>query len=85
VNYRVTLSPPTDETGIRVIITSPHHTAENFGTMQFWRSWMEYNATHERKLGSRLNWNALFGLAVTISVSAAFWTGMGFLIAHVWR
>ncbi len=85
MNYRVTLSPPTDGTGIRVIITSPAHDAENLRIMQFWRSWLEYNTGDERKFRWHLNWNVVFGLAVTVSVSAAFWTGVGLLIAHVWR
>jgi hypothetical protein len=32
-----------------------------------------------------INWGAFFGLAITIGIGAGFWTGVGFLVARLWR
>ncbi len=58
---------------------------ESFRDMQFWRSWLELDPSdlNEDRSGSRVNWPAVFGLALMVLVSAAFWTGVGFLIAYL--
>jgi hypothetical protein len=54
--------------------------------MKFLRSWLVYDSeipggfTHRR-----LNWRLVLGLAITVTVSASFWTGIGLLVAHIWK
>jgi hypothetical protein len=52
----------------------------------FVRSWIVYECGNEfAGTSSRLNWNAVLGLALAFGVSASFWAGAGFLIARLWR
>jgi hypothetical protein len=54
--------------------------------MQFWRSWLELDSEIEQTAKpSRVNWNAVLGVAVTLGISAAFWTGVGVAVAQIWK
>ena len=33
----------------------------------------------------RTNWAALLGLGLSLAVSAGFWAGVGWLVAHLWK
>ena len=37
------------------------------------------------EIGRRFNWGKALGVAMVVGVSGAFWTGVGFLIAHFSR
>jgi hypothetical protein len=45
------------------------------------RSWIK-NEDGERE---RTNWGAIYGLALSLVVSAGFWTGVGLLVERVWK
>jgi hypothetical protein len=80
----MTMSPQTNGTGIRVVITSPFGAPpENLRTMQVWRSWVEYSSADEDR--SVFNRNAVLGFAITLGVSAGFWTGVGLTVARIWK
>jgi|HubBroStandDraft_6_1064221.scaffolds.fasta_scaffold22211_1 hypothetical protein len=32
-----------------------------------------------------VNWGTVLGLALTVSVGAAFWTGVGLVVARLWK
>ena len=51
----------------------------------FLRSWFEIDSDFEDGGPHRINWGALAGLAVSIAVSAAFWTGAALIIERIWR
>ncbi len=49
---------------------------------QVWSSWMQGAKTPVRV---QMNWGAICALAVTVMVGAGFWTGLGFLVARLWK
>jgi hypothetical protein len=49
---------------------------------QVWRSWMQGAKTPVRV---QMNWGAICALAATVVVGAGFWTGLGFLVARLWK
>jgi hypothetical protein len=89
MSYRFTqLSPQsTHGTSVRFAVRGPWSTRpENLRDMQFWRSWLEIDSeVDETRPHSRINWNAILGLAVMTVVSSGFWAGVGFMISRVWR
>ena len=88
MSYRLTqLSPQSTENKLRVIVSHSWSTApENFREMQFWRSWLELDSDLEREVPrSRFNWSLVCGFVVALGVSAAFWFGLGSLIARLLR
>jgi hypothetical protein len=48
----------------------------------FLQSWIEDDESNAPK---RTNWGAISGLALSVVVSAGFWTGLAVLIQRVWR
>jgi hypothetical protein len=56
----------------------------NLREMKFLRSWLVYDSQIESGFEHRrLNWRLVLGLAIVITVSASFWTGIGLLVAHI--
>jgi hypothetical protein len=53
--------------------------------VQFWRSWLQHNANPHRSACGLMSWGTVFGLALTVVVGASFWTGVGFLVARLWK
>jgi hypothetical protein len=49
---------------------------------QVWRSWMQGAKTPVRL---QMNWSAICAMAATVVVGAGFWTGLGFLVARLWK
>ena len=89
MSYRFSqLSPQgTNGNNVRISVQGPWNTSpDRFRDIQFWRSWLELDSEidHPAK-PSRVNWNAVLGLAVTLGVSAAFWTGVGVAVAQIWK
>ena len=86
MSYRISQLSP-QSTNIRVRVQGRlNEPPENFREMQFWRSWLEFDseqAADRQGPPSRINWNAVLGLAVMFGISAGFWTGVGLLIARL--
>jgi len=56
----------------------------NLREMKFLRSWLVYDSQIESGFAHRrLNWRLVLGLAIMVTVSASFWTGIGLLVAHI--
>ena len=90
MSYRFSqLSPQVSTNGrsVRFAVRGPwSDPPEKFGDVQFLRSWFEFNSEDgEECRPHRVNWNAILGLALVAAISAAFWTGVGFLTAHFLR
>jgi len=51
----------------------------------FLHSWLENEDCGNAQSDKKLNWGAISGLVISLSVSGAFWIGIGSLIAHVVR
>jgi len=90
MSYRITqLSPQTSTRGssIRVLVNHEDNTRpEGLGNMQFLRSWFEYDFHASRsKRGQRLNWNAVWGLAIMVGISGGFWGGLALVVSRMAR
>jgi hypothetical protein len=69
-----------------VVIASPWSAPpENLRNMRFWRSRIEYYSPSDERQQACINWNAVMGIMITFGISAGFWAGMGFAIAHIWK
>lgn len=82
------LSPPMDtrNTGREFFVpTSSGSLPEGAWDVQFWRSWLQHNANPHRSACGLMNWGTVFGLALTVVVGASFWTGVGLLVARLWK
>jgi len=54
--------------------------------LQILRSWYEYDSEAELARPRRsLNWNMLLGAVIVVGISASFWTGVGILVARIWK
>jgi hypothetical protein len=54
--------------------------------MKFLRSWLVHDSDLEaNRTHGRVNRNVLLGLVLATAVSAGFWTGVGLMVAHVWK
>jgi hypothetical protein len=83
VNHRVSLTPAARGAGIRVVITAPWNAPpQNFQSMRFWRSRLEFDSGKGVR-PARFNWNLILGLVVMVGVSASFWTALGLAVSHV--
>ena len=51
----------------------------------FLHSWLENENAKSTQVPKRLNWGAMAGLVISLSISSAFWVGIGSLIAHFAR
>ena len=80
MNYRLQLSPIStqDSTATESWDVPP----SNWEDMRFFRSWLVYGSGGEPDRVRGINWNAMLGLALVLIVSAAFWAGLGFLLAY---
>jgi len=52
--------------------------------MSFLSSWLEDDSAPERTT-RRLNWGAVSGLALSLTISAAFWAGVVLIIERILR
>jgi hypothetical protein len=52
----------------------------------FVESWFE-NSTNrtENPVPHRINWGAILGLALSVTVSVGFWGGVVWIVARVWK
>lgn len=89
MSYRLSqLAPQVSTRGsnIRVVVANTRSTQpDKFGDMEFWRSWIEFDGEARPRSNSRVNWNALLGLALTVGISAGFWTGAAALATQIWK
>jgi hypothetical protein len=52
----------------------------------FLPSWFAFDSDSEFEArGRRINWGAISGMALSIGFSTAFWAGLAWMIARVWR
>jgi len=75
----------THRTGIRVVVQAPPNAPPerspcvDFGS-GFYRSDLDQgDAT------GLINWGTVFGLTLTVIIGASFWTGVGMLLARLWK
>ncbi len=84
--YKVSqLSPNANRSAMRAVVTRPGRSStSDFANFQLWRSWLEFDSELDDKpAGAAINWNALLGLALTLAISAAFWSGVGVAVVQI--
>jgi hypothetical protein len=84
MSYKVLkLSPSADGTQTRIAIQSSKGMLSDSSDTRFLRSWLVYDSELDAcKPAGRINWNVALGLLLILATSAAFWAGVGFLIAQ---
>ena len=89
MSYRLSqLSPRTSTRGFEVKLAVHRAWGSSPGSpdAQFLRTWLEDDSDLDANAAEGgINWGALSGLALAIVVSATFWTGVGWIVAHIWR
>ena len=89
MSYKSQLFPlsSTCETPLRQRISQAWGSSpSNLEDTRFLRSWLVYDSELETgRTRGRVNWNMVLGLALAATVSAGFWTGVGLVIARVWK
>jgi hypothetical protein len=54
--------------------------------MSFLQAWFENDSTSGRGgKGMRVNWGAVCGMALSLAVSASFWTGVVVMVERIWK
>jgi len=52
----------------------------------FLQSWFEDDAVASgSRESARTNWGAIGGMALSIAISASFWTGVGLIVERIWK
>lgn len=58
---------------------------ESFWDVQSQDSRVDHSGAIEEGSRRRLNWYAILGMTLAVAVGAGFWTGVGYIAAHLWR
>jgi hypothetical protein len=88
MSYRVSqLSPLTSTEGTHMRIAIQGHLSDplDLSNATFLRSWLVYDSREDDEPAFRLNWNVALGMLLVTGISAGFWTGVGLLVAQVWK
>lgn len=82
MSYRITQLSPQTSTRVSNIRVSAREDLppERMKSMQFLRSWFEYDFRAASTSRKHLNWNAVLGMGLMFGVSAVFWTAVGVMI-----
>lgn len=58
----------------------------NLDEVKFYRTWLVFDSECDPRLGkSRMNWNLIGGVALTILVSVSGWAGIAWCVARLWK
>src|SRR5271168_1761497 len=65
-------------------------TLSRFRAMERWpihpfQSWLARNPDTDRSTRRSVSWGKMLGLALTVKTGATFWTGVGLLVARLWK
>ena len=64
----------------------PSATPADWEEASFFRSWIVYDCAMQAEFAPRrFNWSLVLGLLLASAVSASIWTGMGLMIARLWK
>jgi hypothetical protein len=82
------LSPLTSTEGThwRIAIQGHWNDPLDLTNATFLRSWMVYESLlDDGESRVHINWNVALGMLMVVGISAGFWTGVGLLVAQVWK
>jgi hypothetical protein len=71
---------------LRTVVIQQHWSAPSASSMEagFLQTWFESDGDLEDS-ASGSNWGAIYGLALSVAISASFWAGVAWIVARVWR
>jgi hypothetical protein len=71
----------------RRVVIQQHWSVPSASSMEagFLQTWFESDGDLEDSAASGTNWGAIYGLALSVAVSASFWAGVAWMVARVWR
>jgi len=83
----IKFSPQASTRAIRMRAVSepwsdPHGPSRDLG---FLRSWLEDDSSPLKIEPRRVNWGAISGLGLSLTVSAGFWIGVVVVVQRLWR
>jgi hypothetical protein len=80
------LTPQGTHSSRKIEVHAPWQSPGNSPEVPLLRSWFEGDSGADAtRVQGRINWNTLMGLALVLGVSTGFWTGVGLLIARLWK
>ena len=88
MSYKVfQLSPltSTEGTHMRMAVQGHWNDPLDLSNATFLRSWLVYDSGEDDEPAFRLNWNVALGMLLVTGISAGFWTGVGLMVAQVWK
>jgi hypothetical protein len=90
MNYKLQFSPisSTGESHVSGPLQERWGTPfSNWEDAKFFRSWLVFDSFDleiARNRG-RFNWNLLLGMVLVLGISVSFWTGVGVMVALLWK
>lgn len=90
MSYRLMqLSPQASTRVIRLRAVAPEFWTTAHGVshdMGFLAEWFKPDSDCEQnEQARRINWGAISGMALSISLSATIWVGVALAVEHIWR
>jgi hypothetical protein len=88
MNYKLQPFPisRTRESRVPLPLAEPWRAPVKASDAKLFRLRLVYHSDLETiRSHTRINWGTVLGLALATGVSACFWTGVGLVIAHMWR
>jgi hypothetical protein len=71
----------------RRVVVQQHWTTPSTSSLEagFLQTWFESDGDLGDSATDSTNWGAIYGLALSVAVSASFWAGVAWMVARVWR
>ena len=88
MSFKLLQFPPQPSTRVLRMSAVPARWIAHEGCMAnggFLHSWLEDDDAKNERSHRGLNWGAVSGLVISLTISGAFWVGIGSLIAHFAR
>ena len=51
----------------------------------FLKTWFDSDPDLDDSATSGMNWGAVYGLALSVALSATFWAGVVWIVERIWR
>jgi hypothetical protein len=88
MNFRILQFPRQNSRVIRLktfplTLTHPYAFAKGNGFLSSWHD--DASPVDGTNPSSRINWGAIYGIALSLAVSAGFWVGVGVMIGRLWK
>jgi hypothetical protein len=59
---------------------------EPLPVQSFLESWFDDDSVRDgSRRRARINWGAVSGMALSFTISASFWVGLGMIIERIWK